>query len=250
MRRILCVVVVLGSAMAGAEPVVLGTAQMDAVTVGANTYALALANATGQSTFTETISYVFTRNGAPDLTRFGVGARVAVLAVASGPAAHVEASAKAGIMSGLPGLTGGETIALAADTGPSRFAAASAGAFSLGGQTYLTGLAATSATPGLAIATAPIALNAANKTVWSPPALSPDANGAVVSTTSTKESGSELVTYTLTAGGQKSDAPSGDSATLSFSRPPLTRIPPVLLVVISGVIPVRLVDLPVKLVAR
>lgn len=252
---------VLGIAMsvASADPVLLGPAQMDAVTAGANTYADAQANAIGQKTFTETSTNVFILDGLANyglsnLMGYGAGGQAAVLAVASGPSAHAEAFARAGILNEQPDLTGlgagGEAIALAAATGPSHFAAASAGAFSVNGQTYLAGLAAGSAAPGLAIATAPIALRTTNETVWSPTALSPDASGAAVSVTSTEESGRELVTYTLSAGGQNSDAPSVDSATLSFSKPPLTRIPPIILVVISGVIPVRMNDLPVKPVVR
>ena len=110
---------------------------------------------------------------------------------------------------------------------------------------------------GLAIATAPIALSttsgmaitingqpywlprgaAPGETIWSPPAMRPGASAPAVSVTSTEVSGEQLVTYTLTTGDQNGNTPTGDSATmsLSFSKPPRSRIPPVFVIGISGV---------------
>ncbi len=277
MLRTLCAVAVLGGAMTAAKagPVVLGPAQMDAVTAGANTYALAVANATGRYAFTETSTKVVALNGLPYLTGYGAGGQAAALAFATGPSAHTEASARAGILNGQSDLTGygagGETVALAAATGPSAFAAVSAGVVNVNGQTYLTGYAAAGHATGLAIVTAPIALNttsgmaitvngqpywlprgaAPGETVWSPPAMRPGASVPAVSVTSAEVSGGQLVTYTLTTGDQNGNTPAGDNTTmsLSFSKPSRSRIPPVFVIGVSGAIPVMTNIVPVKPVA-
>ena len=99
MLRTLCAVAVLGGVMtvAWADPVVLGPVQMDAVTAaGANTYAIAQANATGQNAFTETFSNAVALNGLlPNLTSYGGGSQAAAMAAATGPSAYIEVSAKA-----------------------------------------------------------------------------------------------------------------------------------------------------------
>ncbi|HUW28482.1 MAG TPA: hypothetical protein VMV97_07720 [Sulfuriferula sp.] len=266
MLRTLCAVAILGSAMtmAWADPVVLGPVQMDAVTAaGANSYAIAQANATGRNASTETFSNVVALNGLSNLMGYGEGGQAAALAVATDPSAYTGVSAKAGIINGQPDLTGygagGEAVALATATGPSAFAAASAGVVNINGQTYLTGYAAGGAATRLAIVTAPIALSttgraitingqpywfprgaAPGETVWSPPAMRPGASLPAVSVTSTEVSGKQLVTYTLATGDQNGNTPTGNSATmsLSFSKPPRSRIPPVFVIGISGAIPV------------
>ncbi|WP_413437310.1 hypothetical protein ACFDAU_12940 [Sulfuriferula sp. GW1] len=276
--RTLCAVAVLGGAMTvvRADPVVMGAAQMDAVTAaGANVYAIAQANATGRNVFTETSTNVFTLNRLPYLTGYGARSQAAVLAVATGPFAYIVASAKAGIINEQPDLTGygagGEAVALATATGSSAFAAASAGVVNMNGQTYLTGSAATGHATGLAIITAPIALNttlgiaiiingqphwlpsnaAAGETIWSQPVMRPDASAPAVSVTSTEVLGGQLVNYTLTTGDQNGNTPVGDSTTmsLSFSKPPRSRIPPVFVIDVSGAIPVMVNALLVKPVA-
>lgn len=278
MLRALCAVAILGGAMTvvRADPVVLGPVQMDAVTASANINALALANATGQNAFTETFSNAVTLNGLPYLTSYGGGGQAAAMAAAIGPSAYTEASAKADMMNGQPDLTGygagGEVVALATATGPSAFVAVSARADTINGQAYLTGYAAGGSAAGLAITTAPIALSttsgmaitingrpywlpgaaAAGETVWSLPATRPSASGApAVSVTSTEVPGGQHVAYTLTTGDQNGNTPTGDNATmsLSFSKPPRSRIPPVFVIGISGAIPVMINTLLVKPVA-
>lgn len=237
--RTLCAVAVLGglAAAAHADPVVLGPAQMDAITAAgpyASAQANAEANANGLDAFTETLSNVLLLNGVlPRLTGYGGGSQAAAMVVATGPAAHAEASAKARYGAA------GEATALAAATGPSAFAAIGAGVISIRGQDYLTGHLAGSADAGVATVTAPIALSASSG-VWSLPTTRPAASAPVVSAASTEVSGGALVAYTLTTGDQNGDTSTGDHATLSltFFKPPRSRIPPMIPIDISGVVPV------------
>ncbi len=233
--RMLCAVLALGRAItvAWADPVVLGPFQMDAVTAaGADAYAAAQANATGQSVFSDTNANAVALNGLLPQTSYGGGAQAGAMASATGPSAYIEASAKAAYGSA------GEAIALAVATGTSTFAALSAGVASIDGQAYLIGSLAGDPAPGQVIATSPIAFSTASGMVWSPPTMRPTASMPPVSVASSAVSGGELVSYTLTTGDQ--DGGTGDSATLSLSffKPPGSRIPPLIAIDISGVVPV------------
>lgn len=233
----LCAVVVLDGvmSMAWAEPVDLSPVQMDAVTAaGTSAYysdAVAQANATGGNAFTGTFSNAVVPNGLlPKLPGFGGGSQAAAIAAATGPSAHIEASAKAVYW------PVGEAIGLATATGPSAFAATSAGVVNVNGQDYLTGsLVGGDASSVQAISSVPLALSTAAIT-WSPPAVKPAINPPAVSVASTEAAAGELVTYTLTTGGQGGD--NSAKITLSLFKPPRSRIPLMLPIGISGAIPV------------
>lgn len=240
MLRSLCAVVVLDGMMsvAWAEPVDLGPAQMDAVTAASadsyNAYALVEANASGENVLTGTFANAVALNGLlPKLPAFGGGSQAGAIAAATGPSAYIEASAKAGY-----GPVG-EAIGLAVATGASAFAAISAGVVNINEQDYLVGSLAGGAAPGLAFITAPIPLSTTSGT-WSPPALRPAASAPPLSEASTEVPGGLLVTYTLTTGDQNGDTSTGDHATISltFFKPSRSRIPPMIPIGISGVVPV------------
>ncbi|MHB0973277.1 MAG: hypothetical protein ACYC0P_03435 [Thiobacillus sp.] len=237
--RTLCAVAVLGGAMTvvRADPVVLGPVQMDAITAAgayANAQAHAEASANGLDALTQTLSNVALLNGVlPRLTGYGGGSQAAAMVAATGPSAYVDASATARYGAA------GEATALAAATGPSAFAAIGAGVVSIRGQDYLTGYLAGGADAGVTTVTAPIALSASSG-VWSLPAMRPAASAPAVSVASTAVSGGELVAYTLTTGDRNGDTSTGDHATLSltFFKPPRSRIPPMIPIDISGAVPV------------
>lgn len=236
MHRNLCAVVVLEGVMsvAWAEPVDLSPGQMDTVTAaGASAYyadAAAQANAIGENAFTGTFSNAVALNGLlSKLPAFGGGSQAAAIAAATGPSAYIEASAKAEYW------PVGEAIGLATATGPTAFAAISAGVVNVNGQDYLTGsLAGGDASSMQAISSTPLALSTSGIT-WSPPAVKPAISPPAVSVASTEVPGGELVTYTLATGEQ-----SGGNAkiSLSFFKPPRSRIPLMLPIGISGAIPV------------
>ena len=227
-------VAVLGGAttVAWANPTVLGTVQMDAVTAGgADAYAIAQANATGQNAFTETYSNAVALNGLfPQTSNWG-GSRAGAMAAATSPSAYIDASAQTAYGTD-------EAIALAVAGGPSAFVAISAGVVSIDGRAYLTGSLAGSAFPGMAIATAPVALSATSGMVWSAPAVRSVARTPAVSVASTGMPGGELVTYTLATGDQDDGPGDSTALSLSFLKSPGSRIPPVFAIDISGVIPV------------
>lgn len=241
MLRILCSVVVLGGVItvARADPVDLGPVQMDAVTAAGadayNAHAVAQANATGEDAFTGTFSNAVALNGLlPKLPGYGGGSQAAAVAAAAGPSAYIEASARANYGAA------GEATALAAATGTSAFAAISAGVVNINGQDYLTGsLAGGDPSSVKAITSIPIALSTSG-IAWSPPEVRPATSAPAWSVASTGVPGGQLVTYTLTTGDQSGNTPTGDSATLSLSffKPPRSRIPPFIPIGISGVIPV------------
>jgi hypothetical protein len=156
------------------------------------------------------------------------------MAVAIGPSAYIEASAKTGYGAA------GEATALAVGTGTSAFAAISAGVVNINGQDYLTGYLAGGTAAGQAIATAPIALNTTSGMAWSPPAVRTGAIAPEVLMASTEVPGGQFVTYTLTTVDPSDNATTGDKArmSLSFFKPPRSRIPPVIPIDISGVLPV------------
>jgi len=235
MLRNLCAVVVLDGVMsvAWAEPVDLSPVQMDEVTAAAaDAYyadAVAQANATGEDAFTGTFANAVVLDGLlPKLPGFGGGSQAAAIAAATGPSASIEASAKAKYW------PAGEAIGLAAAAGPSAFAATGAGVVNIRGQDYLTGYLAGGDDAGVATVTAPIALSTSSGT-WSPPAVQPAISPPAVSVASTEVTGGELVTYTLDVGDQGGNS---SKVSLSFFKPPRSRIPQMLPVGISGAIPV------------
>lgn len=238
MLRSLCGVVVLDGMMsvAWAEPVVLEPAQMDALTAaGDYADAVAQATATGPNAFTNTSSSAIALLDGLRLrlTGYEGGGHAAALAIAAGPSAYIEASAKAGYGAA------GEAVAQAVGTGKSAFAGISAAVVTINGQDYLTGSLAGGAAPGLAFITAPIPLSTTSGT-WSPPAMRPAAEVPALSVASTEVPGGLLVTYALTTGDQNGDTSTGDHATLSltFFKPPRSHIPPMIPIGISGVVPV------------
>jgi len=241
MLRTLCSMVVLGGVItvAWAEPVDLGPVQMDAVTAASadayNAYAVAQANASGENLFTGTFANAVALDGLlPKLPAFGGGGQAGAIAAATGPSAYIEASAKATY-----GPVG-EAIGLAVATGTSAFAAISAGVVNINEQDYLVGsLAGGDGSSVKAVTTAPIALSTSG-IAWSPPALRPAASAPPLSVASTEVPGGLLVTYTLTTGDQNGDTSTGDHATISltFFKPPRSRIPPMIPIDISGVVPV------------
>lgn len=263
--RNFCLVAILSGAMSVAEaaPVILSPAQMDAVTAGANIYADAVAQAAGQFTYTSAIATAISLNG---LLRYlpgvGMGAVAANLAIATGLSAQVNASAKATIMNGQPNLAGyvptSEVLAQAGASGPFTLAAASAGGFAIHEQNYLSGYAAVVSAPGRAIAitTPPIVFGAtAGKSIaingqpyWPPsnavkaiplqPSVGPGASTAVVPVT-TEQSGSKVVTFTVTTGQPGSNAPNnGATMSLTFSVPPSAPVPSVYLIGLPMAAPV------------
>lgn len=252
MLRTLCSMVVLGGVItvARADPVDLGPVQMDAVTAAGadayNAHAVAQANANGENAFTGTFSNAVALDGLlPKLPSYGGGSQAAAIAAATGPSAYIEASAKADY-----GAVG-EAIAHAAATGPSAFAAISAGVVNINGQDYLTGsLAGGDPSSVKAITSTPIALSTSG-IAWSPPAVRPATSAPAWSVASTEMPGGQFVIYTLIAGDQSGNTPTGDSATLSLSffKPPHSRIPPFIPIGISGAIPVTTNTLAAKPVA-
>ena len=238
MLRNLCAVVVLDGviSVAWADPVVLEPAQMDALTAaGDYADAGAQATATGPNAFTNTSSSALALLDGLRLrlTGYEGGGRAAALAIATGPSASIEVSAKAGYGAA------GEAVAQAVGTGQSAFAAIAAAVTTINGQDYLTGSLAGGAAPRLAFITAPIPLSTTSGT-WSPPLVRPATEVPALSVASTEVTGGQLVTYTLATGDQNGDTPSGDSAkmSLSFFKPPRSRIPPMLPINLSGVVPV------------
>lgn len=236
MLRNLCAVVVLDGviSVAWADPVVLEPAQMDALTAAGNyADAVAQATATGPNAFTNTSSSAIALLDGLQLrlTGYEGGGRAAALAIAAGPSAYIEASAKASYGAA------GEAVAQAVGTGKSAFAAITTAVVTINGQDYLTGSLAGGAALGLAFITAPIPLSATSGT-WSPPR--PATEVPALSVALTEVTGGQLVTYTLATGDQNGDTSTGDHATISltFFKPPRSRIPAMIPIGISGVVPV------------
>jgi hypothetical protein len=96
-----------------------------------------------------------------------------------------------------------------------------------------------------AISSVPLALSTSG-IAWSPPVLKPAISPPAVSVASTEVSGGELVTYTLSVGDQGGNS---SKVSLSFFKPPRSRIPMMLPIGISGAIPVMSNSLQAKPVA-
>jgi hypothetical protein len=245
----LCLAIVAGCTMAPAwaDPVALRPEQMDAITAGsADAYATSQANANGRAAFTGTLSSAVGLNGLLlRLSGYGGGSLAAAMAAATGPSAHLDISAQAGY-----GAAGNATAQAAAD-GTTPLAAISAGVVSVSGQPYLVGGLVAGAGAGAAVATAPIALSTAAGLGWSPPTTRTGARGPLVSVTSADVQGGQQVTYTLAAGDTGGNASPGGNGkmSLSFFKPPRSRIPLLLPLDISGVVPVLNSALQAKPVA-